>query len=307
MLDGTAVLDAVRRAVEEPSPAESTTEDGFSGAALMGLLTTLTGVLCDADNAYTEVGVYRGLTLSTVAASTDAPCVGIDDFSLFNADASNKPAVEARLAAAGCTNATLADSDFELALRGWTGLGHGASRIGVLFVDGPHDYRSQLMGLLLGAPHMREHGVIVVDDANYAHVRQASYDFLAAFPDWALVAEITTPGHPDVITAAQRAEARTGWWNGVHVLQHDPSRTLPRLDIPQADLSPYVDSHDLFRHRFGPTALAALEGLQRAATADAPTKVLREVLEDQITRAGERAPSQNTDTTGALTLRLAGR
>ncbi len=307
MVDATTVLDTIRGAVQDPPPADATTDDGFSGAALMRLLTNLAAVLCDANNAYTEIGVYRGLTLSTVAASTAAPCVGIDDFSLFNTDASNRSAVEARLAANGCANATLADSDFEAALRGWEGLGHGASHIGVLFVDGPHDYRSQLMALLLGRPHLRDHGVIVVDDANYAHVRQASYDFLAAFPDWGLVAEITTPGHPDVVTAEQRSEARTGWWNGVHVLQHDRSRALPRLDVSTTDLRMHVDSHDLFRHRFGPTALAALEGLQRAAASrGAAADILRDVLDEQLAAAGDRPATQNTDTLGALSIRLAG-
>lgn len=309
MVDATAVHDTIRRFVLEAPPTDATAEDGFSGAALMGLLTALTAELCDADHAYTEIGVYRGLTLSTVAAGTDAPCIGIDDFSLFNADASNRPAVEARLAAAGCTNATLVDSDFELALRGWAGLGHGAAHIGVLFIDGPHDYRSQLMALLLGRPLMRDHGVMIVDDANYAHVRQASYDFLAASPDWALVAEVTTPGHPDVVTAEQAAQARSGWWNGVHVLQHDPTHAVPRLDIPATDLSLYVDSHDLFRHRFGPTALAALEGLQRAASAErsAAADLLLAMLDDQVTAAGGRAASQNTDTATTLTVRLSER
>ena len=210
MPDATSVLNTIQRAVSTPSMIATAAEDGFSGAALMALLCDLTDILCDGDNAYTEVGVYRGLTLSTVAARTDAPCVGIDDFSLFNADASNKHAVEQRLAGIGAMHATLADMDFEVALRTWPTLGHGAQRIGLLFIDGPHDYRSQLMGLLLGRLHLREHGVIIVDDANYAHVRQASYDFLASAPDWALVAEITTPGHPDVVTAEQREEAREG-------------------------------------------------------------------------------------------------
>lgn len=308
MVDAATVLDTVRRAVHEPPRPDATTEDGFSGAALMNLLSTLTGVLCDADHAYTEVGVYRGLTLTTIASGTEAPCVGIDDFSLFNADGSNKAAVEGRLAAAGCANATLADSDFEVALRNWPDLGHGASRIGVLFIDGPHDYRSQLMGLLLGRPHMRDHGVIVVDDANYAHVRQASYDFVAAHPEWALVAEITTAGHPDVVTAEQRTEARAGWWNGVHVLQHDPDGTLSRLAIPETDLGMYVDSHDVFRHRFGPTALSALEGLHRAASTarDEAINILGDTLDAQVAAAAGRAASQNTDTEGALTVRMAG-
>lgn len=311
MIDPINTLQTIGQMVNAPtSPSDDlVSSDGFSGAALLNLLTRLTSILCDARNAYTEVGVYRGLTLSTVASRTDAPCVGIDDFSLFNDDASNRPIVERRLAEAGCSNATLADMDFEVALRAWRSLGHGADCIGVLFIDGPHDYRSQLVGLLLGRPSMREGGVMVVDDANYAHVRQASYDFVAAFPDWALVAEITTAGHPDVVTPDQHAAARAGWWNGVHVLQHDPGGVLPRLAPEAIDLNMHVASHDLFRHRFGPTALRALEAFVEAESRlpdrAAAGSTLLSACNQLTAEATHRAPSQNTETTGALKVRVA--
>lgn len=313
MIDPHAVLRTVAHISDAPSPTSDglVANDGFSGTALMELLTRLTALLCDEHNTYTEVGVYRGLTLSTVASRTEAPCVGIDDFSLFNADASNRATVERRLTEAGCTNVTIADMDFEIALRGWRGLGHGADAIGVLFIDGAHDYRSQLVGLLLGRPAMRDGGVIVVDDANYAHVRQASYDFMAAFPDWALVAEITTVGHPDVVTPEQHAAARAGWWNGVHVLQHDPANVVPRLAPECVDLHPHIASHDIFRHRFGRAALAALEGYVRAEAQlpdrDAAGACALEVLNRLIADAGDRAPTQNTETSGQVLVRVAGR
>lgn len=311
MIDPSVVLRAISQTVHTPpgSDGAPVSTDGFSGAALMTLLCTLAEALCDARNAYTEIGVFRGLTLSTVASRIDGPCVGIDNFSLFNADASNRPAVERRLADRGCDNAILADMDFEVALKDWHGLGHGADAIGVMFIDGPHDYRSQLVALLLSRPEMREGGAIVVDDANYTHVRQASYDFVAAFPDWALVAEITTPGHPDVVSAEERAEARSGWWNGIHVLQHDPSGMLPRLSPEGADIERYVASHDLFRHRFAPQALDALDGFIRAEQLlpdrDAAASHLLNVLDGLVSNAGDRAPSQNTETSGGLRIRVA--
>ena len=311
MSDPHAVLRTVVQIADGPGRTSDdlVTNDGFSGAALMALLTRLTELLCDERNAYTEVGVYRGLTLSTVASRTEAPCVGIDDFSLFNADASNRAAVEQRLTAAGCSNVTLADMDFEVALRGWHDLDHGADAVGVLFIDGPHDYRSQLVGLLHGRSVMRDGGVIVVDDANYAHVRQASYDFVTAFPDWALVAEITTVGHPDVVTPEEHAAARAGWWNGVHVLQHDPLGVIPRLRVETTDLRMHVSSHDVFRHRFGPFTNAALDGYRAAEeklpNLSAAKEVLAETLDRLITAAKTRTSSQNTDTTGQVEVRLA--
>lgn len=311
MADPHRVLSAIAQTIQSPAPSTGriVSSDGFSGAALMDLLAHLTEVLCDSKNAYTEIGVYRGLTLSMVASRSQVPCVGIDDFSLFNADASNRSAVEQRLADLGCQNAVLVDLDFEVALREWRNLAHGAEAIGVLFVDGPHDYRSQLMALLLGRPSMRQGGVIVVDDANYAHVRQASYDFLAAFPDWGLVVEITTPGHPDVVTPEQHADARIGWWNGIHVLQHDPSGELPRLQPLRVDISQHVASHDVFRHRFGLVALDALNGFLKAEVQlpdrEAAGETLLATLDRLASSAGQRAASQNTETTAAVEIRVA--
>jgi len=311
-MSGQRVLQVVRRAVRErgTEPLHGPGEEGFSGAALMSLLSGLTGVVCDSENAYVEIGVYRGLTLSTVARTTTAPCFGIDNFSLFNEDSGNKAFAQGRLDRESLGHASLIDMDFEHALRSWSSFAGTAQKIGLLFVDGPHDYRSQLMCLLLGRPHLRAGGAIVVDDANYAHVRQASYDFLAAFPDWSLLAEITTPGHPDVVSVPQRVEARQGWWNGVHVLLHDSARTSPRLTVPDTDLSPQVDSHDVFRHRFGPVTLALLEGMQAAAETLPDTTAAQErlgmLLADSLRDCNHRAPSQNTDTSGIFDARIAG-
>lgn len=305
------VLRTIARAVNEPATRlpDGSGQEGFSGAALMTLLSDLANVVCDSVNAYVEVGVYRGLTLSTVARATAAPCFGIDNFSLFNEDSDNKKFAQARLDRDNLDHARIIDMDFEDALASWPASAATRAGIGLLFVDGPHDYRSQLMCLLLGRPNLRVGGVIVVDDANYAHVRQASYDFLAAFPDWSLVAEIMTPGHPDVVTPEQCAQARQGWWNGVHVLQHDPTRSLPRLDVPDTDLSQHVEGHDVFRHRFGPVTRAVLDGMQTAAEmlpdAAAAREHLGMVLEDNLQLCRHRAPSQNTDSGGAFIARVA--
>ena len=68
--------------------------DGFSGKKLFNTLVGLTQNL-KGNNIYLEIGVYRGKTLLTNAASNPhVRCVGIDDFSLFNESKKNKEIVE---------------------------------------------------------------------------------------------------------------------------------------------------------------------------------------------------------------------
>ena len=52
------------------------------------------------------------------------------------------------------------------------------NKIAVLFIDGAHDYRSHLLALLKYSKHMSKEGIIIIDDANYYHVRKATSDFL---------------------------------------------------------------------------------------------------------------------------------
>jgi hypothetical protein len=88
----------------------------------------------------------------------------------------------------------------------------GGPPIGVYLYDGAHDYRSQLLGLLLAVPHLAERALVVVDDANFAAGREATWDFLAACPQARLLLEVRTPGngHPD-------------FWNGLQVLTWERS------------------------------------------------------------------------------------
>jgi hypothetical protein len=44
---------------------------------------------------------------------------------------------------------------------------------GVYFYDGSHDYRSQLLGLLLAVPLLARRALLVLDDGNWPAVRQA--------------------------------------------------------------------------------------------------------------------------------------
>ena len=132
-------------------------------------------------------------------------------------------------------------------------------RIGLFFIDGPHDYRSQLMCLLLGKELLSENAVVIVDDSNYRHVRLANRDFLLTNPEFALFFEAYTKCHPKNMSAADHDEARKGWWNGVNVIVRDPAAVLPRVYPPtHQDRRLYENEHRVHAAKMGIVAPEAI-------------------------------------------------
>jgi hypothetical protein len=270
---------AVREAQEDGPLVVGRHLSGFSGARLIGALQRLASAQAGSGlGNYAEIGVFQGLTLiSTALAIPGARAFGVDNFSQFDRHGMNRAIVLERVAANGLTNVVLIDRDYENAFGQWDG-----GVIGTLFVDGPHDYRSTLMQLLLALPFLSESGVIVIDDANYRHVRLAIRDFLVTHPEWGLLFEAYTPCHPNNMTAAQLAAARDGWWNGVTILVHDPQRTLDREAPPTLpDRTLLVQDHEVHASRYAVDAPALLTAWscfrsgQFARAAKAATRLIR--------------------------------
>jgi hypothetical protein len=228
----TGVIDDINDAIKSGLLVQPDGLSGYSGDALMGSLQRVAArQAANGVGDYLEVGVFQGLTLLSVAAATTGAAYGIDNFAQFDQNGENKGLVEARQNHNKLENAYLINEDYEDALE--TLASHiGDGPIGTYFVDGPHDYRSQLICLMLALPHLAQGAVVFVDDCNYRHVRLANRDFLVTNPDWALLFEAYTEAHPKN-TAGQAAEAaRSGWWNGVNIMVHDPERSLPRILPP---------------------------------------------------------------------------
>lgn len=204
---------------------------GYSGAKLIGLLQRLARLIeHDPALAYAEIGVFQGLTLLSVGgAAPGLTCVGIDNFSQFDPAFTNKALVQERRELLGLDNVQLVDCDFEEAFE--RNEHFNGKKIGLLFVDGPHDYRSQMLSVLLALRQLAEQSIIVVDDCNYEHVRLATRDLLRLRPDLHLVFEAYTPRHPVFATPEENAVARNGWWNGTHVLVRD-TRVTARSAAP---------------------------------------------------------------------------
>ncbi|MBT5050995.1 MAG: class I SAM-dependent methyltransferase [Rhodospirillaceae bacterium] len=243
---------------------------GLSGRKTVGLLQRLAAARASIpERCYVEIGVFQGLTLLSVAlAAPEANCFGIDDFSILDPEEKNLAIVKNRIRDLGATNARLINSDYEVALASLPE--HvGNRRLGVCFIDGAHDYRSQLMGLLLALPHLADDGVLVVDDANYAFVRRATSDFLVTHPDFRLIFEAYSPAHPANMDRSELAQWEAGWLNGIHVIARDPAHALPHRLPPLADdRALYVNDWLVHRHGLAALAPEALEIASAIVAAD---------------------------------------
>lgn len=250
-------LDKVVEAIEaaESSGRVSTLDGvtGLSGDKLIGALQRCAAI--DPASAYVEVGVFQGLTLTSVAAAAPATtCAGIDNFSQFDPGGINKSIVQQRIANHAISNARLINADFEEALL--TLKTHlPGQRVGTYFVDGPHDYRSQYVSLDFARHALAESCVVFVDDANYEHVRRANSDWLRANPEFALVFEAYTSKHPEAMEERERSAAMSGWWNGVNIMVRDPEFRLERR-FPAVSQSRdlYLNEHVVHPSRYASLA-----------------------------------------------------
>jgi hypothetical protein len=141
----------------------------------------------------------------------------MDNFSEFDPQGQNHAALLRHLAMYTLQDSVrFCNQDFEECLMG---LRTSGTSLGVYFYDGPHDYRSQLMGLLLAAPLLAERALVVVDDSNWAAVKQATRDFLALHSQCRVLFDLPTPGncHPT-------------FWNGLLVLAWERSSGLQQAD-----------------------------------------------------------------------------
>ena len=255
-------LEKAKLFLESPDKLECLFEDpllsGFSGKKIIALLQNLATCLDPGKEAYLEVGVFRGLSLISVSKVFTGVAYGIDNFSQFDPDNKNYNLINEHLRRLGIGNANLINCDMEVALKNLPD--HlGNKKIGLFFVDGPHDYRSQMMCLLLARPFLSENAIIVVDDSNYRHVRQANADFLSLSPSFKLSFERYTHAHPMNMSPEEKINTIEGWWNGINILVHDSYNTLPLIKIRTFEPRIlFYNDHQIHSSRYADCAPEAL-------------------------------------------------
>lgn len=235
---------------------------GFSGNKMIRMLQGFTQLFQgEKDICYLEVGVFEGLTLLSVAgANPQTACYGVDNYKAWVQGESNFTKFKQRKEKLQLNNAHILNEDFEDALLNLKQQ-IGNKKIGVYFIDGPHDYRSQLTCLLFALPYLHENAVIIIDDCNYRHVRQANADFLVSHPEFKLLFDSYTSSHPDNMSIKQKPEATEGWWDGVNVIVRDTENKLPQLLPPtHRDRSLFFNDHLVQASKSAAVAPALVRG-----------------------------------------------
>lgn len=183
---------------------------GMTTANVMQLLNFAVDCM-EPDEIYCEVGCFQGSTL--IGALLDHPSqmtYAVDNFSEFDTSGENLEKLIHNLTKFNLKEQVCfcnqSFEEFFLDLRTM----QTSDKIGVYFYDGAHDYRSQLLGLLLAKPFFADQALIVVDDTNWHIVKQANWDFIAAHPQCQLLLDIQTPGN-----------GHETFWNGLQVLSWD--------------------------------------------------------------------------------------
>ena len=245
------ILNCIRKAEENPSEINGSVLTGLSGARIVSLLKNFSEKIVNEKTTYLEVGVFQGLTLLSVAGSVVKHEVfGIDNFAFFDIEGKNLAIINDRMERLGIHNARIINEDFEDALEHLDKF-TGNKKVGLFFIDGPHDYRSQLMCLLLIKPWLSEDAVIVIDDSNYLHVRQANNDFLKTNPVFRLIFQTYTKAHPSNLTGNEKVEAEAGWWNGLNVIVRDREDIFEPFYPPVLkDKTIFTNDHNIHSARY---------------------------------------------------------
>jgi hypothetical protein len=97
---------------------------------------------------------------------------------------------------------------------------------------------------------LHRNGSIVIDDANYFHVRQATKDFLDTHKNFSLIFQKYTKSH--IVNSKRKDLLLKGYFNGIHVLSKNNYTSL-KVKFPKNKkllMNLFVQSHEVFRHYF---------------------------------------------------------
>lgn len=208
------------------------------------------------DCAFVNVGVWHGYTfLAGLHGNGDARAVAIDNFSEFQTLGNPRREFLRHLREVAGERQLFIERDYRDVLRD----GFGES-IGVYMYDGAHTYEDQLDGLRLAEPFFADGCIVIVDDANWAAPREATYDFIAqSSRDYSVLLDVSTAGnHPTL-------------WNGLLVLREGRSRDAASVtDIP----APRFPGAGLPSRRLDETVAALIDVRPGEAAATATLRAL---------------------------------
>jgi cephalosporin hydroxylase len=132
---------------------------------------------------YFEVGVYCGCSLLSAVLFNDVYGLGVDNFSQFNRNTTNKDIAFKNIKAFNQEwKCEIIDANFEKDFR--SVIRNLKDSVDVYFYDGNHSYESQLNGLTCMLPYLSDKCIIIVDDTNWENVYRANSDFIGKNEDF---------------------------------------------------------------------------------------------------------------------------
>lgn len=186
---------------------------GMTTANVMQLLNFAVDCM-EPDETYCEVGCCQGATLiGTLFDHPGQMAYAVDNFYEFDTSGEEfNKLIEHVSAFSLDSQVVVCNQEFEEFLFELREI-ETDSKIGVYFYNDTHDYRSQILGLLLVKPFLADKALIIVGNSNVSAAQQANWDFIAAHPQCQMLLDLPTPedGHPT-------------FWNGLQVLSWDIKR-----------------------------------------------------------------------------------
>ncbi len=163
---------------------------------------------------YCEIGCFQGATLiGALLNHSEQLAYAVDNFSRFDENGENLEKLIDNLTKFGIEEQVIfCEQDFEEFFRELREINF-EEKIGVFFYNKAHDYRSQLMALLLVKPFLANHALIVVSHSHEEAVHQANWDFIAAHPQCQMLLDLTSQ---------ESGDRRV--WNSLQILSWDTDR-----------------------------------------------------------------------------------
>ena len=194
---------------------------GETTAVVMQLLNYALDCM-EPDEVYCEVGCFQGTTLvGAMLNHEDRVAYAVDNFSEFEFGNINLERLSANLIAFQLEDRVIfCDQSFQDFFADLQTL-ESSEKIGVYFYNSAHDYRSQLLGLLLAKPFFSEQALIVLSDCSGDFAQQAVLDFMTVYPSLRPCLDFSAAGFPWI------------QWHGIQVFSWDTKdsfdRTLPEF------------------------------------------------------------------------------
>ena len=123
------------------------------------------------NEAYLNIGVWKGFTFLAGVLNRSCLSIGVDNFSLFGGP-------KAEFHANYDKFKHERSSFFEMDYKQYLAEQHGDTPIGFYFYDGAHDYQNQFDALVAAERLLSKNAIVLVDDTNFPDAWRATLDFV---------------------------------------------------------------------------------------------------------------------------------